>query len=61
MSRQTVNAVESTKRCPNCGSTSLAMIGSQNLKMCADCPTDIVWLLTPGQSAVHGGTVKVTK
>ena len=61
MSRQTVNAIESTKQCPNCGSTALTLIGTQNLKMCADCPTDIVWLMTPGQSAVHGGTVTANK
>ena len=57
INRKTVAAPESTKRCPECGSDKLARIGTQNLKMCADCPTNIDWRVKPGEPAVYGGTV----
>ena len=55
MNRKVVDGVETTAKCPECGCTNLVKCGTQNLKLCPDCPTNIVWLLTPGQVSIYGG------
>ena len=55
--RQTVHAPDSTKTCPNCGSDKLVRLGTQNVKMCADCPTNIDWRLKPGEPPGYGGVL----
>ena len=39
----------STKACWRCGSTTLALIGTHQLKICNDCGTKIHWPLDKGQ------------
>ena len=54
MNRITVDAPETTKRCPNCGSTELALIDTHNIKMCGNCLTNITWLKSEGQPSRYG-------
>lgn len=61
MNRKLVHAPESTKRCPECGSTQLVRLGTQNVKMCSVCPTDISWVRKPDEPDVYGGPVDKTK
>lgn len=56
LNRKLVSAPETTTICPECGSKTLVRIGTQNIKMCADCPTDIDWRIKPGEPAIYGGT-----
>jgi len=38
-----------TKVCPNCGNVHLILLTSLNLKICADCQTEIPWYLEEKQ------------
>lgn len=38
-----------TKECPQCGNTQLALISTENLKYCPDCNVWIPWELAEGQ------------
>jgi uncharacterized protein (DUF983 family) len=38
-----------TKQCPFCGTSRLALFSSRNRKMCTVCNIDIVWELGKGQ------------
>ena len=58
MNRKLVDGLETTKACPECGSKALVLLGTQDRKMCADCPTSIVWRLTGGQAGIHGGVTE---
>lgn len=56
-------AKQTTKICPNCGSTALALFTSMNMKLCVDCYTELPWYLDEGQqpligSSIDTGTVK---
>ena len=44
---------ETTKRCPKCGSTTLALLHSQNVKICADCNHEFTWRLDKGQKSIY--------
>lgn len=46
---------ETTKECPNCKNTYLILLSTFNLKLCADCHTEIPWFLDEGQKPVLGG------
>jgi len=39
----------STKKCPKCGNTKLALVRTHNVKWCTDCNFQIPWNLDPGQ------------
>jgi hypothetical protein len=45
-----------TKLCPECGNSCLVELRSQNLKICADCKTQIKWDLDEGQKPTFEGT-----
>jgi predicted RNA-binding Zn-ribbon protein involved in translation (DUF1610 family) len=42
--------VTPTKQCPKCGNTHLALLSSQNTKLCTDCGAALVWRRERGQS-----------
>ncbi len=42
-----------TKECPKCGSTSLALVRTHNFKYCANCNLKIPWYLEEGQKPLH--------
>lgn len=42
---------QSTKRCHWCNSDALALISTQDLKLCVDCGHQMKWKLTEGQKA----------
>lgn len=39
----------STKTCPQCGNTHLALVKQENRKVCTDCNLWIPWYLDEGQ------------
>lgn len=47
-----------TKVCPRCGNTHLALLRTENAKVCMDCPlvngerVRIPWYLEPGQKPI---------
>ena len=56
MNRKLVSGVKTTQSCPECGSRFLVSIGTCNLKLCTDCPTNIEWKRDEGQGSLYGGT-----
>lgn len=40
---------KTTKHCPECGNTNLALIKKENKKVCTDCNLWIDWYLDEGQ------------
>lgn len=46
-----------TKVCPNCNSTSLALFTSMNMKLCTVCHTELPWYLEKGQKPIYGSSL----
>lgn len=44
---------ETTKKCPKCGCESLALLTSQNIKICANCNHIFPWKLDKGQKPIY--------
>lgn len=61
INRQLVHAEKTTTVCPKCGGRRLSLIGTQRIKMCLDCPTDIVWKRKEGEPNLYGGPVEIEK
>ena len=43
---------QTTKICPECKSTALILLRSQNIKICSNCNKQIPWTLDPGQKPI---------
>lgn len=47
------NLKTTTRACPTCGNTYLALLPSLNKKYCVVCEKDIDWYLDEGQSSIY--------
>ena len=47
----------STKTCPRCQSSALALFTSLNMKYCTECCLSFPWNLDPGQRALFNNVV----
>jgi predicted RNA-binding Zn-ribbon protein involved in translation (DUF1610 family) len=44
---------QTTKVCPECGNTHLALLRTLDQKVCTDCGKTIPWFLEPGQKQIN--------
>lgn len=51
-----MSSKETTKICPDCGSTTLLQLISMSMKICYDCGKELPWELDPGQKPLFEKT-----